>query len=210
VRTRPAIDVSHLPQDTLDHRSSIWWGNFLLLMIETTMFGILVATYLYVRVIDFKQWPPPLVDVQPPIYHPVPDLKVANINLALLLFSVAPMLVVDRACLKRRVGIARAGLVLCIILGLASISLRCFEFKALHFRWDSNAYGSVTWTILGMHLLHLITGTVENGLMAAWLFLHGLDDKHARDIRVGAVYWYWIAGVWLLLYGLVFWGPRLF
>jgi cytochrome c oxidase subunit 3 len=207
---RPVIDVSDLPSAALDHRSSIWWGNFLLLMIETTMFGILVAAYLYVRVIDFKQWPPPLVDVHPPIYHPLPELKIASINLALLLFSVFPTIVVDRCCLRRRVGVVRIGLVVCILLGLTCVALRCFEFKSLHFRWDSNAYGSVTWTILGMHLLHLVTGTCENLLMAAWLFRHGLDDKHARDIRVGCVYWYWIAGTWLLLYGLIFWGPRLF
>jgi cytochrome c oxidase subunit III len=61
-----------------------------------------------------------------------------------------------------------------------------------------------------MHLLHLITGTWENGLMAAWICTHGMDDKHARDVRVGAGYWYWIASIWLLLYGLVFWGPRIF
>jgi cytochrome c oxidase subunit III len=208
VTTRPTIDVSHLPGDTLDHRSPIWWGNLLLLLIETTMFALLVAAYLYVRVIDFQQWPPPLVDVHPPNYKPLPELKVATINLVILLVSVFPMLLVDRACLKRNTGLVKAGLVVCILFSLACIALRFFEFQALLFRWDTNAYGSVTWTILGMHLLHLITGTCENGLMAAWIFTHGMDDKHARDIRVGATYWYWIAGIWILLYGLVFWGPR--
>jgi cytochrome c oxidase subunit 3 len=210
VTTRPTIDVSRLPHSALDHTSPIWWGNLLLLMIETTMFGILVAAYLYFRIVDFRQWPPPLVDVHPPILHPVPDLKIPTLNLVLLLLSVIPMVVVDRACLKRRLGAVRAGLVICILLGLVTIYLRFQEFRALHFSWDSNAYGSITWTILGMHLLHLITGTCENGLMTAWIYVHGLDDKHARDIRVGATYWYWIAGIWLLLYGLVFWGPRVF
>lgn len=207
---RPTIDISHLPPDTLDHRSPIWWGNFLLLMIETTMFAILVGVYLYLRLIGFQQWPPPLVDVHPPNYHPVPELKIATINLVLLLVSLAPMIVVDRACSKRQLNVVRIGLVVCILFGLAAIWLRFHEFHALLFRWDTNAYGSVTWTILGMHLLHLITGTVENGLMTAWIFRHGMDDKHARDIRVGAVYWYWIVGIWVLLYGLVFWGPRIF
>jgi cytochrome c oxidase subunit III len=207
---RPSIDVSHLPHSAMDHRSPIWWGNLLLLMIETTMFGILIAAYFYIRLIDFQQWPPPLVDVHPPMYHPVPELKIATINLALLLLSVVPTLVVDRACLKRQLGITRIGLVVCILFGLVCIALRFPEFKALHFRWDSNAYGSVTWTILGMHLLHLITGTCETGLMTAWIFKHGMDDKHARDIRVGCGYWYWIVGIWVLLYALVFWGPRVF
>jgi cytochrome c oxidase subunit III len=210
VTTRPTIDVSRLPHSAMDHRSPIWWGNLLLLIIETTMFAILVAAYFYVRIVDFKQWPPPLVDVHPPIFNPVPKTTVATWNLVLLLLSVIPMAVVDYACLKRRVQIVRIGMVICIAAGLLSIALRFFEFGALHFRWDSNAYGSVTWTILGMHLLHLITGTIENSLMAAWLFTHGMDDKHARDVRIGAVYWYWIAGIWIPLYILVFWGPRIF
>jgi cytochrome c oxidase subunit 3 len=182
----------------------------LLLMIETTMFAILVGAYLYFRIIDFKQWPPPLVDVQPPIYNPVPALKVPTINLILILLSVIPMIFADRACFKRNTNVAKIGLAFCILFGLITIGLRFYEFGSLHFRWDSNAYGSVTWTVLGMHLLHLITGTCENGIMAAWIFIHGMDDKHARDVHVGAIYWYWIAGIWLLLYGLVFWGPRLF
>jgi cytochrome c oxidase subunit III len=208
--SRPTIDVSKLPHSALDHRSPIWWGNLLLLMIETTMFGILIAAYLYIRVIDFQQWPPPLVDVHPPNYKPLPELRVASINLVLILIGVIPMIAVDRACLKRRVLVVKVGMLVCIVFGIATIWLRFHEFHALHFRWDSNAYGSVTWTILGMHLLHLITGTCENALLTAWVFTHGLDDKHARDIRVGASYWYWIAGIWLLLYGLIFWGPRIF
>jgi hypothetical protein len=35
-----------------------------------------------------------------------------------------------------------------------------------------------------------------------------MDIKHARDIRVTAVYWYWIAGTWFLLYFVVYWTPR--
>jgi len=44
----PALDVSGLPQSALDRRSLVWWGNTLLLVIETTMFALLVASYFYV------------------------------------------------------------------------------------------------------------------------------------------------------------------
>ena len=55
--TEHTIDVSDLPPAVEDHRSPIWWGNLLLLCIETTMFGLLVATYFYLRM-NFNQWPP--------------------------------------------------------------------------------------------------------------------------------------------------------
>jgi cytochrome c oxidase subunit I+III len=206
---RRRINLAHLEQDTLDHRSPIWWGNLLLLFIETTMFGILIASYLYYRNIDFQVFPPPSVEKYPPIYHPVPDLGLPTWNLALLLFSVLPMAWTDWACLKRKVLSVKIGLTITILCGIAAAVLRFYEFPCLKFRWDTNAYASVIWLILGMHLAHIITATCENGLMASWLFTKGLDDKHARDIRVTAVYWYWVVGTWIVLYGLVYWGPRL-
>ena len=47
-------------------------------------------------------------------------------------------------------------------------------------------------------------------MMLTWVLLKGLDDKHARDVRVTAVYWYWIVGTWIILYAIVFPGPRFF
>jgi len=205
---RPAIDVSRLPAHVLDHRSPIWWGNLLLLLIETTMFSLLVATYFYLRVVDFDQWPPPRVNQVPVLYHPVPALGVATANLAIILFSFAPMFWTDRACLKRNTRAVKLGLSLCVLLGIIAIVLRFQEFQAIHFKWSDNAYASIVWLLLGMHLAHLITGTCENALMTVWVVAKGLDDQHARDIRVTATYWYWVVGIWVLLYLLVYWGPR--
>jgi heme/copper-type cytochrome/quinol oxidase subunit 3 len=56
--------------------------------------------------------------------------------------------------------------------------------------------------------MHLFAGTLENGVMAACIWFHGMDVKHARDVRVNATYWYWIAGVWVPLYAVLYWGPR--
>jgi len=206
--TRPSIDVSSLPPQVMDHRSQIWWGNLLLLLIETTMFALLISTYFYIKVVDFEAWPPPRVDRMPVLYHPAPNLSFGTLNTILILLSLAPMLWTDRACLQRNQRAVKVGLVVSVLFGIASILLRFQEFQGLHFKWNDNAYASIVWTILGMHLAHLITATCENGLMTAWIFAKGLDDKHARDVRVTAVYWYWVVGIWILLYFIVYWAPR--
>jgi cytochrome c oxidase subunit I+III len=95
-----------------------------------------------------------------------------------------------------------------VVLAIVSIVLRFKEFDSLIFRWDDNAYGSITWAILGVHLMHLFIMTIEDGLMSIYIWVKGLDDKHARDIRVTAVYWYWVVGMWVLLYLLIYWYPR--
>jgi heme/copper-type cytochrome/quinol oxidase subunit 3 len=204
--TRNTIDVSDLAPSAIDHRSPIWWGNALLLAIETTMFAILVATYFYIRQ-NFENWPPPQVNFQPPNLHPAPDLFWGTVNLFVILAAALAMLTADWAALR----FDRKGILLStaatILFALAAIALRFREFHGTNFRWDDNAYASVVWAILLMHLLHLIVGICEDALMFAYIAKHGLDDKHARDVRVTAVYWYWIGGIWIPLYALVYFGP---
>jgi len=191
----------------MDHRSPIWWGNLMLLCIETMMFALLIGAYFYIRQ-NFYEWPPPKVHDPPAIYDTAPRLGVPTANLILLLLSCFPMAWVDRACLRRNQMSVTLGLLVVILCGIGAIAFRFLEFHSLLFKWNENAYSSTVWTILGMHLLHLFTGTLELGLLLSWMLLKEMDVKHARDIRVTAAYWYWIAGVWLVLYLIVYLSPR--
>jgi heme/copper-type cytochrome/quinol oxidase subunit 3 len=201
------LDISKLPESTMDHRSPIWWGNLLLLCIETAMFALLVGAFFYIRQ-NFTEWPPPKVNEYPVVYHPFARLNISTINLTLILLSCLPMAWVDRACLRKQELSVTLGMLVVICCGVAAIAFRFFEFQSLIFKWNANAYASCIWLILGIHLLHLFTGTLELALLLSWLMIKGLDIKHARDIRVTAVYGYWIAGVWLILYFVVYWSPR--
>ena len=63
--------------------------------------------------------------------------------------------------------------------------------------------------ILGMHLLHMIVLGTEDIYLLIWVFKKGLDDKNCVDLTVTAVYWYWIVGIWVLLYPLIYLVPRM-
>jgi cytochrome c oxidase subunit I+III len=202
------LDVSALPKHTFDTRSQLWWGNLWLLCIETTMFGLVVAAYFYFRQ-NFTGWPPPHSDSPPYLFDPEPSLLLPTINLALLLVSVLPMAWADLAARLLDRSDVRIGLILMVVFGAASIVLRFYEFRSLVWKWDSNAYGSITWTILGLHLMHLFVGTLEDFFLATWVFTRPLDETHAVDVTVTAVYWYWIVGTWVLLYAIIYLAPRL-
>jgi cytochrome c oxidase subunit I+III len=206
---RPTIDVAHLPESVLDHRSVIWWGNLLLLLIETTMLALLIAAYFYLRP-NFLQWPPPQVNGPIAHYDPVPSLRIPTINFGLLLFTLVPMILADRACLRKDCDAVRRCLGFFLLLAVGCIALRFREFSAVHFHWNDNAYGSIVWITIAMHLLHLFVGTLEIVMMFVWILRKGLDEKHARDVRVTAVYWYWIVATWIVLYAILFVGPRYF
>src|SRR3982751_466549 len=106
---RPVLDVSRLPSEAMDHRSPIWWGNALLLCIETTMFALLVATYFYIHM-NYAAWPPPRPENSN--YRTNPDLGYATINLLIILASVVPMAIVDKACLRRDLRTVRRGMLI--------------------------------------------------------------------------------------------------
>lgn len=206
---RPAIDVTLLPESVLDHRSLVWWGNLLLIGIETTMFALLVAGYFYLRP-KFTAWPPPLASGPIGVLDPVPHLGLPAINLGVLLLTLVPMIVADRVCLRMNKPAVTGALTAFLAVGSVCIALRFREFSALRFRWDDNAYGSIVWTIVGLHLLHLFVGVLEIVVMLIWILIKGLDEKHARDVRVTAVYWYWVVATWVVLWAIIFPGPRFF
>jgi cytochrome c oxidase subunit 3 len=204
---RATIDVADLPESAFGARSPLWWGNTLMLFIETTMFALLGATYFYLRM-NFTSWPPTQPNTQPPLYHPLPNLWASTAVLAVLLASCIPMVITHRGALNMNSSLVRIGLVLSILAGIAACALRFFEFKTIHFSWDDNAYGSIVWMILGMHLFHILAATLEAIVMASYVLRHPLDDKHAVDITLTAIYWYWVTGMWVIFYLIVYWSPR--
>jgi cytochrome c oxidase subunit I+III len=129
--------------------------------------------------------------------------------MALLFISVLPMYVVDRAARAEARRPIAVGLIVCTLIGLACFGLRIVEFHALHCRWDTNAYGSVVWTILGIHAGHLLAASIENILLVA-LFLRGyVEHKHYTDTNVNALYWYFVVLGWLPMYMILYFAPRL-
>jgi cytochrome c oxidase subunit III len=202
------IDVSHLSTGGFDSRAPLWWGNLLMLVIETTMFAILVASYFYLRM-NFQEWPPTQVNTLPPLYDTNPELGIATVNLLLILASCAPMAWIDRAARRKDQRAVQIGLVICFLIGVLAIVLRFQEFHATHFRWNDNAYASIVWTLLGMHLLHLIVASAECFFLITFTYRCRMDTSHQLDVTVLAVYWYWVAGIWILLYGIIYFGPRL-
>jgi cytochrome c oxidase subunit I+III len=200
MRRRPVTDVAILGDHAFSHHAPIWWGNLLMIFIEGAAFALMVAAYFYIRR-NFDTWPPTRTLL--------PDMGISTAQLLLHLVSVAPFWYAARLAFlhepPRRVG---TWLMVGVLCGVIAIVLRAFEFRALHTRYDSNAYGSITWLILGTHLAHLIAGTIETSLIAMALLKGPVEKKHYTDATVMAVYWYFIVISWVALWAIVFVTPR--
>jgi heme/copper-type cytochrome/quinol oxidase subunit 3 len=130
------------------------------------------------------------------------------IGLFVLLISLGPDIWLDVAARRRRPFQIKIALIATLLINFVAVGIRYYEFDSLHFKWDDNAYGSITWMLLGMHLLHMIVLACEDIFLLIWTFVKGVDDKHAVDLTVTAVYWYWIVAVWILLFPLLYIVPR--
>jgi heme/copper-type cytochrome/quinol oxidase subunit 3 len=139
----------------------------------------------------------------------VPALSAGTANVILLVLSCAPMFLMDRAARRGARGAVQLWLGVCLVLGVVMIALRWFEYGAMKFRWDSNAYGSAVWMILVLHTLHLLTVFGEALLLATWVFTQPLDMHRRVDATVLAVYWYWVAGIWIPFYVIIYFAPRM-
>jgi len=196
MRRRAVLDVAMLDDHSFSTSAPIWWGNLLMILIEGTAFALMIVSYYYIRR-NFNTWPPERTYL--------PDMGVSTANVILQLVSLAPMWYASKLAFAHEPPeeIGR-WLMLVVAFGLAAIVLRAFEFRGLHTRYDSNAYGSITWFILGTHLAHLIAGSLETLLIALVMFKGPVEKKHYTDTTVMAAYWYFVVGSWVVIWLVVF------
>jgi cytochrome c oxidase subunit 3 len=193
------IDVSNLPDYAFGHRSGVWWGTVGFIAIEGTAFALAIFAYFYLRS-QLPAWPP---GVAPP------DLLFGTLNTVVLLASAVPNQWAKQAAESYQLGRVRLWLVVCLGFGLVFLIIRGFEFTTLNCAWDTNAYGSIVWVIMGLHTTHLLTDVVDTGVLTALMFTRHAHGRRFADVSENAFYWYFVVLVWLPLYAVIYWVPRM-
>ncbi|MFL6675592.1 MAG: cytochrome c oxidase subunit 3 [Massilia sp.] len=192
------LDVCHLPTFAFGHRSPMWWGTMGLMAIEGTVFALAVMTYFYLRS-HSTAWP---------MSRFPPDLIWGNINTAIMIASVVPNYLAKRAAEQLDLPRVRLWMVVCFVLSLAFLGVRVLEFGALNTRWDSDAYGSAVWMLMGLHTTHLVTDAYDTLVLTVLMFTGPLEGKRYVDVSENAAYWYFVVFSWLPIYAVIYWGAR--
>jgi len=199
VSPRPVIDVSALPNSEFGHRGLIWWGTVGFMVIEGSMFVIALVVYFYLR-LNVEEWPPGLPD---------PDPSYGTANLILVLVSLVPAVISKRAAEAFQLERARVWLLVLVLMGLASVVLRAFEYPALNCRWDDNAYASMVWVLLSMHTIHVSTDVVDSVVLLVMAWMKPMTRKRFVDLSENSLYWYFIVAWWIPIYLVIYFAPRL-
>lgn len=197
---RTVLDVSHLPTVAFGTKSLPWWGTLSFIVIEAFTLVLMVAAYFYLR-LNAYEWPP--------AGTPQPDLLIPTINMILLLVVIFPMWKASSAAKEFDRARVALWLTIATMLTVATVVLRAFEIVALNVRWDANAYASAAWAIVILHTTLLVTDLVETAAFAVLFLLRHAQKKHYPDVCDAADYQYYLSIGWVLLYVVVYWGPRL-
>ena len=193
-----ALDVSGLPTVVYGHRSLMWWGTLGVMAIEGTLFALTIMAYFYLRSHQ-ETWP---------ITSLPPDLRWGTINLVVMIVSFWPAHLAKKAAEKMELRGVRIWLVVSVIFGVAFTVIRGYEFATLNVRWDSNAYGSVVWLLLGLHTTHIVTDLLDTIVLTVLFFTGPLDGKRFVDVSENSFYWYFVVATWIPIYLVIYWGAR--
>jgi cytochrome c oxidase subunit 3 len=194
-----ARDLTRLPTFAFGPRTLTWWGTLGFMALEGTGFVLAGGSYLYLMTLAPK-WP---------LNAPQPDYWPGTIVTILLLISVPLNKLMDHWARKQELRKVQIGLVAMTLLGTAPLVVRWFEFPALLVRWDSNAYGSAVWFLLGLHTTHLLTDVADTLVLMALMFTrHGKNGRRFSDVSDNAFYWDFVVLSWLPIYFIIYWLPR--
>jgi heme/copper-type cytochrome/quinol oxidase subunit 3 len=193
------LDLRELPDHGFGTRSLTWWGTVGMFAIESTTLAIGGAAYLYLMMQE-PHWPP---------VAKLPDLSISSAVTVVFVLSLVPNIWLERRAQKYDLRTIRIGMVIMSLIGAVLVAMRLYEFAHLNVRWDSNAYGSAVWGLLGLHTVHVVTDLVDTMVLAALLFSpHGHHRRRFVDTAENAMYWNFVVIAWLPVYAIIYWVPR--
>ena len=194
-----ALDVSEVQTYGFGHRSLLWWATACMMAIEGMVFAMIVMSYIYLKG-RVPHWPPTGAP---------PRLLWGTVNTVVLLASCLPNALTKKAAERFDLPRVRLWTAVCIAFAIAFNVIRFVEFGALNVRWDTNAYGSIVWVMLGYHTTHVLTDFLDSSVLAAVVFFGPMDEHRFVDVSENALYWYFVVLTWLPLYALIYFAPRI-
>ena len=193
-------DVAELKTHAFGHRSLTWWGVVAFFLIEGTAFALAIVSYFFIMNLE-QGWPPASI--------PPPDVTAGTLFTLLLLLSEIPNTMLKHAAEKGELRKVRRLLLLMVGAAAAMLVLRGFEFASLNVWWTDNAYGSILWALLALHLVHFITDWIETAVLAGLMHTrHGQEGRRFVDVAENAMYWRFVWLTWLPIYIMIYWLPR--
>jgi heme/copper-type cytochrome/quinol oxidase subunit 3 len=128
----------------------------------------------------------------------------------LILLSEIPNTMIKKAAHERNVAAVRLLMPVIVAVGVLLLVIRGFEFNNLNCRWTDDAYASIIWALLLLHTTHILTDWVDTIVLWALMMTPlGHDGRRLVDTDENSLYWRYVWLLWLPIYLMIYWVPRL-
>jgi cytochrome c oxidase subunit 3 len=194
------IDVSSLPAYSLSASAPLWLGQVLLAVIEGSMFLMLIAMYFYLR-LSVDMWPPPGTQL--------PHLNYVTWAMVPLALSCVGSWWASEGAKKNSRRDMLVGLAANLALGAVYMALRFAQVGTLNFIWSTDVHGSIFWTILFLHAFDAVADVIFTLVLFVIIASGRYGERQRLGVHVDSVVWYFIAAIWVPLYVVLYWGPRI-
>lgn len=193
----PRVDSHDPPPPVSSSINAVQLGVLLFIGSEIMLFAGLLAVYTAFRFGNLT-WP------SAQLYLPV---KVTWVNTFFLLSSCYTMYRAVSAGRKDQQGSLVTFLTITALLGTLFLSIQGYEWVQLirdGFTITTGIYGATFYLLIGCHALHVL-GAVVWLLVVVWLARQGrFPSFRFVGVEVCAWYWYFVGGLWVLLFVLVY------
>lgn len=171
-------------------------GMLIFIVTEIMFFAGLVSAFLVAKGAAQTSWPPP--------GQPRLPVEETALNTVALLASGVVLFFAGRAFGKDEATRARRLLVVSMVLGAVFVGFQGAEWVALireGLTMTTSTHGSFFYLIVGTHALHAVAALA--GLVYVWRRMCR-GDLPAPTLWTAQVFWYFVVGVWPILYHQVY------
>lgn len=175
-------------------------GMIFLLAAEAMFFAGLISAYIVNRA-GAKVWPP--------YGQPRLPVEITALNTLVLLSSAVAIFLFSKKIKSDIIisGNSRKLLAVTILLGSIFVFVQGAEWiKLIGFglTTTSSIYGSFFYLIIGAHGIHAVAGLLILFYLYSVLKKNGSFEEAKNKITICSIYWYFVVGIWPILYILVY------
>ncbi|HET9145214.1 MAG TPA: cytochrome c oxidase subunit 3 [Sphingomicrobium sp.] len=194
-------DLADLPTHKFGPSSLTWWGIIAFMVIEGGFFMLTFAAYFFLMGHE-QGWPPE--------GRQAPDVLAGTLFTIVIILSEIPNTMIKKAARAGDIPAIRRLILVMTAVGAILLVIRGFEFNSLNCRWTDDAYGSIIWALLLLHTTHLITDWGDTVVLGALIYTPvAYEGRRQVDVDENSLYWRYVWLLWLPIYLMIYWVPRL-
>lgn len=171
-------------------------GIIFLIVTETALFAIFVATYLI------------YIGKSPVGPYPKDVLELPILSSICLLSSSLTVYFAEHALEHNNLGRFKLWWLVTILLGLEFLISTGLEWKKLiyedHLTISTNLFGSTFYSLVGLHASHVIVGLTFLSIVLAVTLMGFPIQTQFRRVKFLSWYWHFVDGVWVVVFTVVY------